>query len=38
MGMATLIRKMITIQKLEFLAIGLLSVSVVIFCAGVFLN
>ena len=38
MGMATLIRKMITVQKLEVIAIWLLSLSFVIYCTGVLLN
>lgn len=38
MGMAILIRKIITVKKLEVLAITLISMSFVIFCAGVLLS
>ena len=38
MGMTILIRKIITIKKLEVLAIALISMSFVIFCAGVLLS
>ena len=38
MGMAIVIRKMITVKRLEVLAIGLISMSFVIFCAGVLVS
>jgi hypothetical protein len=38
MGMASVIRKMITVKRLEVLAIGLISMSFVIFCAGVLVS